>query len=230
MAMTIVVTGKVYNGSVHGWKDKDKTERSMYRGRLNYRDRTNGEWHWIDVVCWKDFGKEDGLVGFLEKHFSAESSNAPKEHGGQPIEIVGYLRPSISKMTVPVDGIKNGKPYTHEFKNVDNPTFELVIDTVDFPPSNDKAESTGKKKNVADSEFNFDDIDEDDESDVIVEEEDEVVEAPKKQKKTTATDAAKKKKAAAAKKKAAALKALAEAEAEEDDDDEDEDGGSFFDE
>lgn len=227
--MTVVVTGKVYNGDVHPWKDKDKNKRSMYRGRLNYRDRTSGEWHWIDVVCWKDFGDKDGLVGFLEKHFSVDSANAPKDKGGQSIEIVGYLRPSINKMTVPVTVSKKGEPFTFDVKNVDNPTYELVIETVDFPPSNEVIERKSSSKAKVDGDLDFDDIDESDAT--VLEEDDDEVEVKKTPKKKTAAEkkAAAKKKEAAAAKLAAAKKAAAELEDDDDDDELDEDDPGFFD-
>lgn len=158
MSMTTMVTGKIYNGSTHGWKDSKKDQRTMYRGRLNYRDRTNGEWYWIDAVCWKDFGDTDGLVGFLENHFSADSENAPKENGGQPIELVGYIRPTKKQMTVPLTVKKGGKPHTIDVPDVPYDSFEFVIESVDFPPSIDNG--TRSKSKSANADLDFDDIDE----------------------------------------------------------------------
>lgn len=136
MAMTVVVTGKIYNGMIYEYETKDGDVRKLYRGRLNYRDRTNGEWYWIDAVCWKDFGDNDGLVGFLGEHFSADKG--PKETGGQPIEIVGFIRPKEGKFTGKFKAKVGGKIKEMEVPNMSHPTYELVIETVDFPPSTEK--------------------------------------------------------------------------------------------
>ena len=183
MAMTTMVTGKMYNGKVYKWKDKSKNERTMFRGRLNYRDRTNGDWYFVDVVCWKDFGDTGGLVAFLDKHFSANSDNAPADKGGQPVEIVGYFEAIKSIIPFEVKGKTLSKTFDVEY-----PTFQLVIETADFPPNNEKRGKANASASV-DDDFDFDEEEEDfdieeDEDDVDVdiddededEEEEEVVE------------------------------------------------------
>lgn len=232
MAMTTMVTGRMFNGETHGWKDKKNKEngdRLMFRGRLQYRDRTNGEQYFIDAVCWKDFGDTNGLVGFLEKFFSADSDNAPKETGGQTIEVVGYIRPTEKPMKVPVKGKVAGKP-VEKLVDATNKTFEFVIESVDFPPSNER-----KAKTATDTDLDFDDIDEDEDEFVIDDEsteEEEVVEEPVK----TASQIAKEKKAkelaikkAKAKKEAEAkAKAKSKKEESESEDEVDEDDDQFF--
>lgn len=210
MAMTVVVTGKMYNGKVHDWKDKKKNERSMFRGRLNYRDRTTGEWIFIDAVCWKDFGDNNGLVGFLDNHFSATSDSAPTDKGGQPIELVGYIEPTTKILPFDVKGKTSTKTFDVEY-----PTFQFVIETVDFPPNNEKRE---KKNNGAtvDDDFDFEeeedfDLPEDDED------EEEVAETPKEK---AARVKAEKAKAAKAAKLKAERDAKAKAKDEEEDDEE----------
>lgn len=221
MAMTTMVTGKMYNGKAHDWKDKKKNDRSMFRGRLNYRDRTTGEWHFVDAVCWKDFGDTQGLVGFLEKHFSQDSDGSPTDKGGQPIELVGYFEPTTKKKQVEI----KGKTKTIKV-DVEYDTFQFVIETVDFPPNNEKRAK--KDANVVD-EDDFD-FDEDEEFEVVgqnsddeeIEDEDdeddeEVVETAKER--TARLKAEKLAKAKADKAKAArAAKAKADKEAEEEDD------------
>lgn len=225
-----MVTGRMFNGETHGWKDKknkENGERLMFRGRLQYRDRTNGEQYFIDAVCWKDFGDTKGLVGFLEKFFSADSDNAPKETGGQTIEVVGYIRPVEKPMKVTVKGKVAGKPVEKKIDATNN-TFEFVIESVDFPPSNER-----KAKSATDTELDFDDIDEDEEDFVIddesAEDDDDTVEeepvktasqiAKEKKAKELAQKKAKAKKEAEAKAKAKA-KAQAEEETEVEDDEE----------
>lgn len=225
MAMTTVVTGKMYNGKVHAWKDKKKNERSMFRGRLNYRDRTNGEWYFIDAVCWKDFGDSDGLVGFLEKHFAQDSEGAPTEKGGQPIELVGYIEPTVVEQTIEL----KGKTKTIETKVKVN-TFQFVIESVDFPPTTEKR----KKSNVVeDDDFDFDEDEEfevvdptsdveDEDDDLLEEEEDEVVETAKQKAARLKAEKEAKAKAEKARKakaeKARKAKLAKEAEEAEDDD------------
>lgn len=165
MAMTVMVTGYMYNGAVHSYTQKgrngaDDQERDMFRGRLNYRDKTNGEYYWIDAVCWKDFGQNGGLVGFLENNFLAE--DGPKEKGGQTIELVGYIRPKTGQHTATISVKKGGKIVPMDVPNVEYPTYEFVIESADYPPSSEK---TGKKKSTG----NFEDAIEidDDEFEIV---------------------------------------------------------------
>lgn len=195
MPMTVVVTGKIYNGSTHEWKDKTKEERLMYRGRLNYRDRSNGEWYFIDAVCWKDFGNENGLVGFLEEHFSKDSDNAPTDKGGQAVEFVGYMRPVKRTKT---ETVKRKFRISGKIQSVDveveveYDTYEFVIESVDFPPTNEKFTSKKSGGEVIDLddededgviELVDDEEDEDDDTvEVVEDDEEEVVEKPKPRK------------------------------------------------
>ena len=222
MPMTIMVTGKIYNGSTYEWKDKTKEERLMFRGRLNYRDRTNGEWYFIDAVCWKDFGKEHGLVGFLDQHFSTDSDNAPSDKGGQAVEFVGYIRPVKRKKTETVKRKFriNGKVQSVDVEvEVEYDTYEFVIESADFPPTNEKFSSNKSGGDVIDLDDEdedgvvelVDDEDEDDDTIEPVDEDDdeveEVVEAPKPKRgrtpKATTTATKPKAKATTTKKKPA---------------------------
>lgn len=186
MAMTIVASGKIYFGKVFEFEDK-KTgdDRSVFRGRLNYRDRATREWHFIDVVCWKDFGDKGGLVAWLDDHFSKDAESSVDGKGGQPIEIVGYLKPSTTKTNDLIGETKSGKKGKVD---VVHPTFELVIESADFPPAFEKYKGGTEK---VDEDFDFDedeeleedDIDEPEEIDEDDEEE-EVVEPPKRTRNT----------------------------------------------
>lgn len=162
MAMTTVIVGKIYNGETHTWKDKDKNERTMFRARINYRDRSNGEWYFLDAICWKDFGKEDGLVGFLERNFSADSENAPSEKGGQAIEAVGYFRPvkKIKKQKVKkVLRTKAGSKEVEFDVETEYDTFEFVIDTADFVSGSDSGKPSSKPSQEIDLEEDLEDDD-----------------------------------------------------------------------
>lgn len=219
MAMTTMVTGKMYNGKVYKWKDKKKNERTMFRGRLNYRDRTNGEWYFVDVVCWKDFGDTGGLVAFLDKHFAQGSDNAPTDKGGQPVEIVGYFEPTTSQLPFEVKGKTASKTFDVEY-----PTFQLVIETADFPPNNEKR-AKGNSAEI-DEDFDFDededefDLDEDDNVEEIDDEDDDDIEEEEEEVETAKEKAARLKAEKAKKAKAEKARKAALAKKKADDDDE----------
>ncbi len=228
--MTVVVTGKIYNGKTFEWKDKSKESRTLFRGRLNYRDRTNGEWYFVDAVCWKDFGNENGLVGFLEEHFSQGSDNAPTDKGGQAVEMVGYFRPV--KRTKTGETQKkfrvNGKVQTIDVEvEVEYIGYEFVIESVDFPPTSEKFTGSSRSKKKGDEEIiDFDDEDGEDEDglvEIIDDEEDEdddEVEEVKEEVVPTLTAAQKRKLAQEKKKKAEQAKKKKKSEPEEEDDEE----------
>lgn len=162
MAMTTVIVGKIYNGETHTWKDKDKNERTMFRARINYRDRSNGEWYFLDAICWKDFGKEDGLVGFLDRNFSADSENAPSEKGGQSIEAVGYFRPVKKIKKQKVKKILRTKAGSKEVEfevETEYDTFEFVIDTADFVSGSDSGKPSSRSSQEVDLEDELEDDD-----------------------------------------------------------------------
>lgn len=238
MAMTVIVTGKLYNGKTFEWKDKSKEDRTLFRGRLNYRDRTNGEWYFVDAVCWKDFGKENGLVGFLEENFSADSDNAPTDKGGQAVELVGYFRPVKRTKTekVPKKFRIGGKVQTVEVEvEVEYIGYEFVIETADYPPTSEKfTGSRNKKKDDEIVDFDAEDDElveliDDEEDEDIIEEVEEEEEAPKltaaQKKKAEALAKKKKAEALAKKKREEARKAAEETIIVQDDDDD-----QFFDE
>lgn len=171
------VVGRVYNGKVFKGKGDNK-DRKIFRGRLNYRDRA-GEYQFIDAVCFRDFGDTNGLVGFLEKHFSAEGTDDNK--GGQGVIVVGHVRPTKKKTTIQIKGKKNGKACTVD-KEVEYETFEFVIEEATFPPTS-SGTSNSVSDEIDDDEFEIDDddIDEDDAIDTDEDEEEEE-EAPVKKK------------------------------------------------
>lgn len=163
--MTTIVSGYMKFGKVFDWeqkKDGDKTDRKLFRGQLSYRDFTNGEWYDIDAVCFKDFGQNGGLVGWLENHMLAEdgprtSKDGNTPIGGQAIELVGYIKPAKRKRKESVTlNLKGGKKKVIEVE-VEVETFEFVITDAGFCPNSEGTKQTGSKK----EELDFDDIDED---------------------------------------------------------------------
>lgn len=156
--MNTVVAGRLYNGKVHDWeqkKDGDTIDRSLFRGRLNYRNPENGEYHYIDAVCFKDFGDKGGLVAWLDDHYAAE--NSENEKGGEAIIVTGYVRPTEKKKTIEIKGKKNGKTVTKEIPNVPYESFEFVILSATFPPT---SQGEGGHKNDVETDEDFEDFDE----------------------------------------------------------------------
>lgn len=159
-----VLTGRMYNGQVHGWND-DEGERVCFRGRLNYR-LPNGEYAWIDAVCFRDNPntESNGLVGWLEDNYLAPEDES-EGHGGRAIEIVGWLKPTQKKKTVTVNVKGGGKK---DIPNVPYDTFEIVIDQASFVPTS-HGEGGGRGSNVdLDEDF---DIEEESDEDMIEEDE-----------------------------------------------------------
>jgi hypothetical protein len=199
------VVGRIFNGKVYEGKGEN-SERRVFRGRLNFRDR-RGEYQWIDAVCFRDMGENGGLVGFLEENFSAGGDG---DNGGQGIIVVGHVRPIKKKATkkIPIVGKKNGQKITKEVETqLEYETFEFVIEEATFPPKS-KGETSGNGKSAIELDDEFD-FDEDIEVGEPTEETEEEVVAEEPKKKT------KKEKSSESKKKK---------EEEEDDDDD------FFDE
>lgn len=219
---TATTAGRLYKGKTYGWTDNQERERTMYRGRFNYRDPRSGNFHWIDAVCFNDFGNNGGLVSFLEENFVGEDSG----NDGDAVILVGYLRPTEKKQTIKVDFKSKGKKVTKEIPNVAYSTFEFVIEEAYYPPKS-QGESSNRSGNASleddDEDMDFDDLDveaheEEDEDAPDVDdadedgddEDEEPEETPaqrKKRLKAEAAAAAKKKadaEAAAAKKKGAA--------------------------
>jgi hypothetical protein len=184
--MSTVVAGRVYNGKVHDWaqnKGKDnEQERSLFRGRLNYRNPENGEYHYIDAVCFKDFGDKGGLVAWLDDHYAAENSESEK--GGDAIIVTGYVRPTEKKKTIEIKGKKNGKTITKEIPNVPYDSFEFVILSATFPPT---SQGDSHKSNDVETEEDFEDFDDIEVSsgDEEEAEAEEVEDKPKAKKQTT---------------------------------------------
>lgn len=170
MAMTVVVSGKIYNGKVYDWEDKknNNEERELFRGRLNYRDRSTGQWEFIDVVCWKDFGDKGGLVAWLDNHFAQDAESAPTDKGGQPIEIVGYMRPTTKKANLVGETASGKKGKVDVF----HPTYELVIESADFPPAFEKYKG-GAERVDEDFDFEDDELEDDNDPEDIDEDEEE---------------------------------------------------------
>lgn len=177
--------GRIYNGKTYGWEDKSKQERTMFRGRLNYRDPENGEYHYIDAVCFKDFGDKGGLVQFLEDNFSAPEDKEDGT-GGDAAILVGYVRPTKKKLTAKVDlKTKTGK-VTKDVPNIPYSTFEFVITNAYFPPKSAGDESSrdrGGNAEIDEEDLDFDDIEVSSDDDDAAEEP-----APKKEEKPKASD------------------------------------------
>lgn len=161
----VVLSGRMYNGQVHGYTQNEE-ERSCFRGRLNFR-LPNGDYAWIDAVCFKDNPNSDtnGLVGWLEENYMAPEDES-EGHGGRAIEIVGTLRPTEKKKTVTLKLKGGGKK---DVPGVPYDTFEVVIEQAYFPPL-----SQGERGGVdVDDEFDIDDdadlavADDDDEEDEV---------------------------------------------------------------
>ncbi|MNP21334.1 hypothetical protein D3C76_1139470 [compost metagenome] len=160
-----VLTGRMYNGTVHGWSDNEG-ERTCFRGRLNYR-LPNGDYAWIDAVCFRDNPNTDanGLVGWLEDNYAAPEDEADG-HGGRAIEIAGWLKPTTKQKTVTVNLKGGGKK---DIPNVPYDTFEIVIDQASFVPTS-HGESGGRNSGVALDDEDFD-IEDDAEDEMEIEEE-----------------------------------------------------------
>lgn len=158
--MNTTVAGRMYNGTTHDWtanKGKDnEQDRTLFRGRLNYRDNENGNYHWIDAVCFKDFGESGGLVNWLDENYSAENSESG-ENGGDGIILTGYVRPTQKKKTIEIKGKKNGKTVTKEIPNVPYDTFEFVIVSATFPPTSQGTKRAKDEDVDAGDDFDFDD-------------------------------------------------------------------------
>lgn len=163
----MVITGRMYNGAVHGWTDNQKEERSCYRGRLNFR-LPNGDYAWMDAVCFKDNPNttQNGLVGWLEDNYLAPEDESDG-HGGRAIEVTGWLKPATKKKTVTVK-LKGGAK--KDIPNVPYDTFELVIETASFVPTN-HGEGGGARNGVEVDDDDFD-VDDDAVEDEIDDEED----------------------------------------------------------
>lgn len=192
--MNTTVVGKLYGGKAYDWTDRknDNEERSLFRGRIGYRNPETGEFEFMDAVCFKDFGAKGGLVAFLDDHFSADGKDGKTGH---PVVLTGYVRKTKKTMEVELKAKKSGT--TKTIPNVPYDTFEFVIQSASFVPS---AEGRNTGRSV-DTEEDFDDIDDEDEFEVVdgddendgddienddadfeeVEETEEVEEKPKKQ-------------------------------------------------
>ncbi len=155
----IVLSGRMYNGTVYPYEDGDKNDRTVFRGRLNFRTE-NGEYEWIDCVCWRDNINSDsnGTVGWLEKYFEDEGGKG--EGHGKAIELVGKLSPVTKKHTVK---LKGGK----EIPNVKYPSFELVIDSANFPPisQGEREDELPDGEDFEDDDLEVDEIEDDDAED-----------------------------------------------------------------
>lgn len=177
--MKVFATGRLYNGKkytnlVEVPNSRDKVERSRFHGRLNYRD-DRGDFHFVDVVCLNDFGDNGGLVGWLEREFSAPEDGSNR--GGRAIEVFGYMRPTEREKEVEKK-FRNGKgeivakmvkvPYTH---------WELVIQGASFATKDDEK---WKPTEIADGDADdWDDVDDEDADDIMEEvDEDEEEETP----------------------------------------------------
>lgn len=163
-----VLTGRLYNGAVHGWQDNEEQERVCFRGRLNFRLQ-NGDYEWIDVVCFKDNPNTDanGLVGWLEENY-LDSDGEDVGHG-RAVELTGSLKPTTKKKTITVPIKGGGKK---EIPGVPYETFELLIDTASFvPTSQGEGGGRGNRNNI-DAEEDFE-IDEDADDQDLIEEDDE---------------------------------------------------------
>lgn len=154
--MNTVIAGRMYNGKAYEWETKDNDERTLFRGRLNYRNPENGEYYWIDAVCFRDFGDKGGLVAWLDENYSTEVSE--NENGGDAIIVTGYIRPTTKRKTVELRGKKNGKTITKEIPNVPYDTFEFVILSATFPPTSQGEGRPGNDVDIEDELDDFDDL------------------------------------------------------------------------
>lgn len=181
--MKAFLTGRLYNGKkysnlVEVPGQKEKVERSRFHGRVNFRDE-RGDWHFVDVVCLRDFGDNGGLVGWLEREYAAPA-DVQEGRGGRAIELFGYMRPSerekdVLKKFKTSKGVieKNVKvPYTH---------WEFVIEGASFATKDDEK---WKRPEMIDGEDadEWDAVEDEDDEDIIGEiddeEEDEEEETP----------------------------------------------------
>lgn len=193
--MNATIAGRLYNGKAHDYTSKDE-DRTMFRGRINYRNPENGEYHWMDAVCFKDFGVKGGLVAWLDEHYSTESSG--NDNGGEAIIVTGYVRPAVKKKTIEIKGKKNGKVVKKEIPNVPYDSFEFMIQSATFAPT---SQGEGRKKEdveTDDEDFeDFEDLeiaDEEEGEEEIEQEEEQEEEAPPVKKKSTTSTKTKQKK------------------------------------
>jgi hypothetical protein len=180
--MISTVAGRLYNGKAHDWTQNkgkdDETDRTLFRGRLNFRETGGSNYHWIDAVCFKDFGAKGGLVAWLDEHYAAENSESG-ENGGDGIILNGYVRPTEKRKTIEIKGKKNGKTVTKEIPNVPYDTFEFVITDATFPPTSN---GEGRRSDDVETDEDFDELDDIEISDGDDDDagEEEVEEKPKK--------------------------------------------------
>ncbi|WP_422661808.1 hypothetical protein ACK8P5_25980 (plasmid) [Paenibacillus sp. EC2-1] len=148
--------GRMYNGKIHEWK-RNNEDREMFRGRLNYRDPQSGDYHWIDAVCFADYGENGGLVGFLGENFTKDGG----AEEGRSIVLTGYPRPTQKQKTVKVtfNSPSKGK-VQKDVPNVPYETFEFVILSAYFPARSQNASSNGSgSADMGDfDEEDFDDV------------------------------------------------------------------------
>lgn len=158
--MNTTVVGKLYGGKAYDWVDKkhEDQDRSLFRGRIGYRNPETGDFAFMDAVCFKDFGSKGGLVGFLDEHFSADGKD---DKTGYPVVLTGYVRPAKKTMEVELKAKKSGT--TKTIPNVPYETFEFVILSASFTPSSE-ARNTGRS---VETEDDFDDIEDEDEFEVV---------------------------------------------------------------
>ncbi|ABS83651.1 hypothetical protein 0305phi8-36p091 [Bacillus phage 0305phi8-36] len=165
--MNTTVVGKLYNGKAYEWTDKknDNDDRTLFRGRIGYRNPETGEYEFMDAVCFRDFGNKGGLVGFLDEHFSADGKD---DKTGHPVVLTGYVRKSEKQMDVDIKIKKNGATKIKTISGVPYNTYEFVIQTASFVPSSE-GRNTGRSVDTDDEDF--DDIDEDDDIEFVGEDE-----------------------------------------------------------
>jgi hypothetical protein len=207
MIMTIV-SGRLYYGRTFGYNGKDangdEVERTAFAGRVQFRDPVMRDkdgkaiYHYIDVVCFKDQGKNGGLVGFLEEYFTTDPDDKTDFH---PIEIRGYLRNTQKQLRdVKVNFKVQGKTVPKTIPRIDYTGIELVIESADFPPdrgTNGKTRSSQEAVDLDDDELDADafaDADcelatDNDEEEFDEEAEEIAEEKPKRRKSTTSTKA-----------------------------------------
>lgn len=172
-----IATGRMYNGTVHEYQDKNQrgVTRTVFRGRLNYRNE-DGSYSWIDAVCFRDNpnSESNGLVGFLEDNYVSQQDGDIAH--GRAIEVFGTLRETKKRMTVEVK-VKGGG--IKEIPNVEHDTFEIIIDGASFVPTNQSDKDTRNELDIdPDDDLELAEDDEEMEFDGEDEEEEEIEEEP----------------------------------------------------
>jgi uncharacterized membrane protein YgcG len=154
------MTGRIYNGKIHEYTPQgSRTLRTLFRGRLNWRLQ-NGEYAWIDVVCFRDNPDSDnnGLVGFLENNYVGIEGHA--------IELQAQLVPTEKQKSHTIK-LKGGK--NKDIDGIKYDSFELVIDNAGFVPTS-AGDKPGEYTELDEDDLDDEDL-EDEEDDMILEDE-----------------------------------------------------------